>query len=84
MTSNGFYGNAIETYYVDAKGRAWLVQSPELSDHAAVSAELPEGLVSVRPDDDYTNELAEKLDALPRTAGGGAYSARELERAIEG
>jgi hypothetical protein len=78
--TESFYGTDIETYYVDAKGRAWLIQSPEMgSDVVAVSADCAVGdeLAHSALDAEFF-ELAAKLDRVPR-GEGGALTSRYLE-----
>lgn len=81
--TESFYGTSEETYYVDAKGRTWLVQSPEMGGGiVAVSAEAPEG-DEIRVEDESLQELAAKLDRLSSRDAGGALSARDLD-SLEG
>ena len=83
MTSTirqGFYGNERETFYVTARGACWLVQSPDLgSGVLAVGADAPEGDEIAPSLADDLQDLAARLERLPRDAGG-PISERDFAR----
>jgi len=79
FNTESFYGTTTETYYVDSAARAWLLQSPEMGDVAAVSAShVPDDAGELNPSliDSSLHSLAQLLDL---TELSGAVIWRDLD-----